>query len=56
MFSTPDKIFRYFATIKIGNNLDGGILMTPYDFTTSLSPGLMQPKGRAMFEAFAVDI
>jgi Ca2+-binding EF-hand superfamily protein len=50
-FSTPDKIFRYFATIKVVYNYEesaGGaaaeILMTPDDFLRALTPGLRQPE------------
>ncbi|MFH4984016.1 hypothetical protein AB6A40_010725, partial [Gnathostoma spinigerum] len=48
-FSTPAKIFRYFATLKIMNegsasrNFD--IYMTPEDFVRSITPGVMQPRG-----------
>jgi len=46
-FSTPDKIFRYFATLKVFNeeNPDGVICMTPDDFLRSITPGLKQPDG-----------
>ncbi|CAK5081776.1 unnamed protein product [Meloidogyne enterolobii] len=44
-YSSPDKIFRYFATIKLINE-DGtfDIFMTPEDFVRSLTPGVMQPR------------
>ncbi|KAF7638595.1 hypothetical protein Mgra_00001973 [Meloidogyne graminicola] len=44
-YSSPDKIFRYFATIKIINE-DGSfdIFMTPEDFVRSLTPGVIQPR------------
>ncbi|XP_059469930.1 calcium uptake protein 1 homolog, mitochondrial-like isoform X2 [Neocloeon triangulifer] len=45
LYSTPDKIFRYFATVKLGSNLDGEVLMTPLDFIRSLLPGMLQPEG-----------
>ena len=45
-YSSPDKIFRYFATIKLlyedGSAFD--IFMTPEDFVRSLTPGVMQPR------------
>ncbi|KAK3596375.1 hypothetical protein CHS0354_036925 [Potamilus streckersoni] len=45
-FSTPDKIFRYFATLKVHH--DGGaweVYMTPEDFVRSITPGMKQPEG-----------
>jgi hypothetical protein len=54
-YSTPDKIFRYFATLKV-NNDDGTfeIFMTPEDFVRSLTPGVMQPRrwGLDKFKAY----
>ena len=45
-YSTPDKIFRYFATLQI---LEGDgqaqIYMTPEDFLRSITPGWIQPDG-----------
>lgn len=43
-FSTPDKIFRYFATYR-STQSDGEIYMTPGDFLRSLTPGVLQPEG-----------
>jgi Ca2+-binding EF-hand superfamily protein len=45
-YSTPDKIFRYFATLSIQEE-DGSahIFMTPEDFLRSITPGLIQPQG-----------
>uniref|UniRef100_T2M6K5 Calcium uptake protein 1,mitochondrial n=1 Tax=Hydra vulgaris TaxID=6087 RepID=T2M6K5_HYDVU len=40
-YSTPDKIFRYFATIQDINSND--IFMTPEDFVRSLTPNVLQP-------------
>lgn len=40
-FSTPDKLFRYFATVEI----DGVVFMKPEDFLRALTPGKLQPKG-----------
>ncbi|OXU25173.1 hypothetical protein TSAR_005630 [Trichomalopsis sarcophagae] len=46
-FSTPDKVFRYFATLEVINPVNGSheILMTPDDFLRSLTPGVLQPEG-----------
>ena len=46
-YSTPDKIFRYFGTVKLfdEDNPQGLICMTPDDFLRSISPGLKQPDG-----------
>ena len=45
-YSTPDKIFRYFATLQIKEG-DGSIhiYMTPDDFLRSIQPGRIQPTG-----------
>jgi hypothetical protein len=45
-YSTPDKIFRYFATIKKWNEKlnDYEIYMTPEDFVRSLTYGVKQPE------------
>lgn len=46
-YSTPDKIFRYFATLKVKREDGEGteIYMTPEDFVRSLMPGSLQPEG-----------
>ncbi|KAG0719238.1 Calcium uptake protein 1, mitochondrial [Chionoecetes opilio] len=49
-YSTPDKIFRYFATYKVIHRIEGGtdrteIYMTPDDFLRALTPGMQQPNG-----------
>ena len=46
-YSTPDKIFRYFATIQSGHLGSGNseIFMMPQDFVRSLAPGILQPEG-----------
>ncbi|XP_056630498.1 calcium uptake protein 1 homolog, mitochondrial isoform X1 [Diorhabda sublineata] len=46
-YSTPDKVFRYFATLQIpGPTIDQHeIYMTPDDFLRSMTPGLKQPDG-----------
>lgn len=46
-FSTPDKVFRLFATIKVippeDSKRKGTVFMTPDDFVRSITPGSMQP-------------
>ncbi|KAG7167533.1 Calcium uptake protein 1-like [Homarus americanus] len=49
-YSTPDKIFRYFATCKLIQRTASGvdrteIFMTPDDFLRALTPGMQQPQG-----------
>ncbi|CAH0557918.1 unnamed protein product [Brassicogethes aeneus] len=46
-YSTPDKVFRYFATLQVqGATVDQHeIYMTPDDFLRSMTPGLKQPDG-----------
>ncbi|KAJ8955566.1 hypothetical protein NQ318_001396 [Aromia moschata] len=46
-YSTPDKVFRYFATLQVqGVTVDQHeIYMTPDDFLRSMTPGLKQPDG-----------
>lgn len=46
-YSTPDKIFRYFATLKVLNTetSEYEICMTPADFVRSITPGIKQPDG-----------
>ena len=45
-YSTPDKVFRYFATIQVPQGGDGiEVFMTPIDFLTSMTPGMKQPDG-----------
>ncbi|XP_012259913.2 calcium uptake protein 1 homolog, mitochondrial isoform X1 [Athalia rosae] len=46
-FSTPDKVFRYFATLQITNPANDAheVFMTPDDFLRSMTPGLKQPDG-----------
>lgn len=43
-YSTPDKIFRYFATVKfVGESNE--VYMTPDDFLRAITPGMKQPDG-----------
>jgi len=47
-YSTPDKIFRYFATLKVSGYRVSGeseVFMTPDDFVRSITPGMKQPDG-----------
>ncbi|XP_031343419.1 calcium uptake protein 1 homolog, mitochondrial isoform X2 [Photinus pyralis] len=44
-YSTPDKIFRYFATVKLTHLQGTDIYMTPDDFLRAITPGLKQPDG-----------
>eukprot|EP00794_Sanderia_malayensis_P016905 gene16905-18611_t len=42
-YSTPEKVFRYFATLQ--DNDTAVVYMTPTDFVRSLTPDTMQPEG-----------
>ncbi|XP_039950746.1 calcium uptake protein 1 homolog, mitochondrial isoform X7 [Bactrocera tryoni] len=44
-YSTPDKIFRYFATVRLTTATSTEVCMTPDDFLRSIYPGMMQPEG-----------
>ncbi|XP_030752289.1 calcium uptake protein 1 homolog, mitochondrial isoform X2 [Sitophilus oryzae] len=44
-YSTPDKIFRYFATIKLSHGENHEVYMTPVDFLRAITPGMKQPDG-----------
>lgn len=46
-YSTPDKIFRYFATVKVTDLEGTEIYMTPDDFLRAITPDSQQPNGRA---------
>ncbi|CAG5100395.1 Similar to micu1: Calcium uptake protein 1 [Cotesia congregata] len=45
-FSTPDKTFRYFATVLISSSEGNEIFMTPDDFLRAITPGMQQPDGK----------
>ena len=46
-YSTPDKVFRYFASLKVVHiGEDNEVFMTPEDFVRSLTPGKVQPPGK----------
>lgn len=44
-FSTPDKIFRYFATVRIITPAQTEVYMTPDDFLRAITPNMKQPDG-----------
>lgn len=44
-FSTPDKIFRYFATVRVVSQTGAEVYMTPDDFLRAITPNLQQPDG-----------
>ncbi|XP_013141459.1 PREDICTED: calcium uptake protein 1, mitochondrial-like isoform X2 [Papilio polytes] len=44
-YSTPDKIFRYFATVKLSIGENTEVYMTPDDFLRAITPGMKQPDG-----------
>ncbi|XP_032511346.2 calcium uptake protein 1 homolog, mitochondrial-like isoform X2 [Danaus plexippus] len=44
-YSTPDKIFRYFATVKLTFGENTEVYMTPDDFLRAITPGMKQPDG-----------
>lgn len=45
-YSTPDKIFRYFATVKLIGDANNEVFMTPDDFLRAITPGMKQPDGK----------
>lgn len=45
-YSTPDKIFRYFATIRLSQESGAEVYMTPDDFLRAITPGMKQPDGK----------
>lgn len=50
-YSTPDKVFRYFASLKVVHvGEDNAVFMTPEDFVRSLTPGKIQPPGLGLDE------
>lgn len=52
-YSTPDKIFRYFATLKVINeNGDAEVYMTPQDFIRSITPNEKQPESEFVLLPF----
>ncbi|XP_046920318.2 calcium uptake protein 1 homolog, mitochondrial isoform X1 [Dermatophagoides farinae] len=56
-YSNPDKIFRYFATVKIVyNSKESEIFMTPDDFLRALTPGIRQPEGLGLDQYKVIDM
>ncbi|KAL1440591.1 hypothetical protein MTO96_001144 [Rhipicephalus appendiculatus] len=56
-YSTPDKIFRYFATMRVYNEAgDSEIFMSPQDFLRSITPGTKQPEGYGLDQYKRIDI
>lgn len=53
-FSTPDKVFRYFATIQAPQGETVEVFMTPIDFLTSMTPGMKQPEGICSYSGDSV--
>jgi len=53
-YSTPDKIFRYFATLQESYN--STIYMVPEDFVRALTPDTMQPLGLGLDKFKKFDI
>jgi len=51
-YSTPDKIFRYFATVKVTSLEGTEVYMTPDDFLRAITPGMQQPDGRALIKFY----
>jgi hypothetical protein len=51
-YSTPDKVFRYFATLQVAHPSGESheVFMTPDDFLRSMTPGLKQPDGKNIFK------
>lgn len=48
-YSTPDKIFRYFATLKVINEPgETEVFMTPQDFVRSITPNEKQPERKVL--------
>lgn len=44
-YSTPEKVFRYFATVILQDQTQSTVFMTPVDFLRSIFPGMKQPDG-----------
>lgn len=58
-FSTPDKVFRYFATLQVTHTHGGQetheVFMTPDDFLRSMTPGIKQPEGLGLDQYIKYD-
>lgn len=56
-YSTPDKIFRYFATYKVTDEKGHlEIMMTPEDFLRSITPGVKQPENLGLDQFVNVQV
>jgi hypothetical protein len=55
-YSTPDKIFRYFATVKIMNQENSETYMTPDDFLRAITPGMKQPDGKVCLPLYLYEL
>lgn len=51
-YSTPDKIFRYFATVKVISLDVTETYMTPDDFLRAITPGMKQPDGTVYLQIY----
>lgn len=52
-YSTPDKVFRYFATIQVPSGHDNEVYMTPTDFLASMTPDTSkQPDGELQWNSW----
>ena len=57
MYSNPDKVFRYFASLKIiYDQNESEIYMTPDDFLRALTPGVKQPDGLGLDQFKRIDL
>ncbi|XP_054154411.1 calcium uptake protein 1 homolog, mitochondrial-like isoform X2 [Oppia nitens] len=57
MYSNPDKVFRYFASLKIiYDQNETEIYMTPDDFLRALTPGIKQPDGLGLDQFKRIDL
>ena len=57
MYSNPDKVFRYFASLKIiYEQNESEIYMTPDDFLRALTPGVKQPDGLGLDQFRRIDV
>ncbi|KAK7807777.1 hypothetical protein U0070_000092 [Myodes glareolus] len=54
-YSTPDKIFRYFATLKVINEPgETEVFMTPQDFVRSITPNEKQPERKTSLNTIVI--
>ncbi|KAK0075084.1 hypothetical protein PV326_011888, partial [Microctonus aethiopoides] len=54
-YSTPDKVFRYFATLQVVVHDTHEVFMTPDDFLRSMTPGVKQPDGLGLDQYKRID-